>query len=566
MTALPPAAVIPARDSTRRLSVLTLALLAATGATDAAYLVGLLAAGGDPDPIVGVGLSLATQWVPVSLFWLVVARTRSLPVLFVAAGVTLSALGDSYYAFAMDADGYLASPSLADAGYLLFYPLLIVALVLLVPRHLGRVGGVAVLETCVATLGAAALLAVVLAPVIDGALGRGGPLDEAIAVAYPLFDLVVMAVIVGIASLPVPVGRRWGALLAGLGVFTAADIASALIDARGVYLAGTPLDAAWPLGLGLIAWWAAGMTSPPPAPKPGRTGPAALPTLAVAAGLTVLVLGTVVTVSVLAVVLAALTVGLAAVPIVFRQAMLGRMLAAQEAAVRRLTELDQEKSDLLATVNHEFRTPLTSINGHVELLLDGGAGELPTEALTMLRTIERNGTRLQHLIDEAFSASRAMATDPAPRSSVLLDGLADEIVAGFQERAADRDVRLELRVGEPAPAVLADRERLAAAIAHLVENAVKFSAPDGRVVVEVARSGDDAVVAVQDTGIGIPADDLDRLFTRFFRASNVQRAAIPGVGLGLATARQTAVAHGGDITAESAPGTGTVMTLRLPAV
>ncbi len=93
---------------------------------------------------------------------------------------------------------------------------------------------------------------------------------------------------------------------------------------------------------------------------------------------------------------------------------------------------------------------------------------------------------------------------------------------------------------------------------------MKFGRAGGRVEVNVARSGADAVIRIGDDGIGIPAEDLPRLFTRFFRASNVQRAAIPGVGLGLSTARQVVAAHGGAIDAASTLGAGTTITVRLP--
>src|SRR5690606_9383520 len=103
--------------------------------------------------------------------------------------------------------------------------------------------------------------------------------------------------------------------------------------------------------------------------------------------------------------LAALTVGLGAAPIVFRHAMLGRMLEAREEALRRLTELDQDKTDILVTMNHEFRTPLTSVIGNVDLLLDRGAGELPPEAVRSLTTMGRNAGRLKRLLDEMLSAA-----------------------------------------------------------------------------------------------------------------------------------------------------------------
>lgn len=550
----------------------TSALLWLTLGVNVVYLVGLVASGGQNTSIVNVWLALATQWIPVSVFWLVAGRTgfTRLPVVLAAAGVTFSAAGDTYFALAMDGDGHLAFPSPADAGYLLFYPLMVAALVTLVRRELHGVGRLVLLETAVATVGASAVLAVVLGPVISDALAGDTAFASAVALAYPLFDLILIAVMAGIASVPtVRIGRRWWALIIGLGVFAAADILYALLEGQGGYVAGTPLDAAWAVGLAFLTWWVAGVSDTGSAcsQTPRRGFVVSLPAIAVIAGLAVLVVGTELRLSVLAVVLAAVTVGLGAVPIIFRQAMLGRMLATQEEAVRRLTELDQAKTDILVTVNHEFRTPLTSITGHIDLLLDGHAGEMSPEAVGMLRTIERNGAKLHGLIDDTFTASLLEnREDLVVRLPLDVAALVTRAVARVEPLANSRGVGLSLEI-EPAPLVDADGAHLERALTNLIDNAVKFSPPDGHVRIFVDGSAADGgiVIRVSDNGIGIPAADIPRLFTRFFRASNVQNAAIPGVGLGLSIADQVVRAHGGTISIDSAVGHGTTLTVQLPA-
>jgi signal transduction histidine kinase len=545
-------------------------VLGLTIAVDVAFLLGLVASNGDQNPIVNVGLSLASQWIAVSVFWLVAARTgfRTPAVLLAAAAVTFSAIGDTYWSLAMDGDGYLPFPSPADVGYLLFYPLMVAALVMLVRRQLGGAGRLVLLEIAVAAVGASAVLAVALDPVITAALAGDDVVESTVAVAYPLFDVILIAVIAGIAAVPaVSIGRHRWALIAGLVIFTAADVAYALLENDGAYVAGTPLDATWAVGLLLITWWVSGMATSPASPAP-TARPAAvvrLPAIAVLAGLAILVVGTQVQLSMAAVLLAGLTVALGAVPIIFRQAMLGRMLAAQEEAVRRLTELDQAKTDMLTTVNHEFRTPLTSINGHVELLLDGGGGDLPASAVRMLETVERNGARLQSLIDATFAAAR-FANEPTPAARTVV-GVAD-LVAGSVERvaphAAQRRVHVEVAI-DPTLRVDGDETDLTRALSNLLDNAVKFSPSPGRVEVTGSALGDEVVIRIVDAGIGIPADDIPRLFEKFFRAANVQSAAIPGVGLGLSIARQIVEAHAGTIEVESVVGTRTTLTVRLPA-
>jgi signal transduction histidine kinase len=572
MTALSTAAVPSAHAESSVLRSVIGALMWAVIAINALFLVGLIVTQGTNEPFVNIGLALAGQWVPVTVFWLVAVRNgfKRLPVTLAAAGVTFSAIGDTYYTLSVDADGYLAFPSPADPAYLLFYPLMTAAVALLTSRRLAGAGRLVVLETIVATVGASAVLAVILGPVIADAMASGTVLESSIALAYPLFDLILIAAIAGVASVPtVRIGRRWWALVTGLAIFAAGDVTYALLAADDAYVVGTPLDATWTVGLAFITWWVAGVSaSSSTYVHPPRGGvPFSIPAVAVLAGLAVLVVGTVVEVSPLAVILAALTVGLGAVPIVFRQAMLGRLLATQELAVLRLTELDREKTDLLVTVNHEFRTPLTSINGHVELLLDGAMGDLPPAATDALRTIERNGEKLQSLIDDTFTAARLEDSEVvAERSPVSVAGLVARAEARVEPLATSRGVTLAVTYEGDELEVEADGPHLERALANLIDNAVKFSEPGGWVTVTAHGSAADGevVVRVVDTGIGVPAEDLPRLFTRFFRAANVQSAAIPGVGLGLSIAQQIIHAHGGTIAIDSVIRQGTTVTVRLP--
>ena len=558
-----------ATPGTLSFSRITTALVWLMVALDAAFLLGLIVSAGQNSPAVNVWLSLGTQWIPVSIFWIVAwhGGFRQSAVILAASAVTLSAVGDTYYSLAMDADGYLPFPSPADAGYLLFYPLMVAALVMLVRKQIRGVGSLVLLETVVATVGAAAVLAVVLDPMISDAMGSESALDSAIAVAYPLFDLLLLAVIAGIASVPtITVGRRWWALITGLSVFAVADIVYALLEHEGSYIAGTPLDATWAVGLGFITWWVAGSALPAKERLAARRFPLPIPAVAVFAGLAVLVLATQIQLSVLAVVLAALTVGLAAMPIIFRQAMLGRVVAAQEEAMHRLTDLDQDKSDMMVTLNHEFRTPLTSINGNVEVLLDGDAGELPDLAVRMLRTIENNGARLQDLVDDMLTVSRLEAGEAATRNPIYVSGLVTRAAALVAPIARNRGVDLRTECDNFALVVDADGTQLERALVNLVDNAVKFTASGGTVVVgaEGPTPEGHIVIRVSDTGMGIPAADIPRLFTRFFRASNVQDAAIPGVGLGLSITHRVVLAHEGTLDVDSTLGRGTTMTVRLP--
>ena len=133
--------------------------------------------------------------------------------------------------------------------------------------------------------------------------------------------------------------------------------------------------------------------------------------------------------------------------------------------------------------------------------------------------------------------------------------------------AGARNVRLQLSATEQALTVWGDPVRLGQAVDNLISNAVKFTPPGGRVAVTIGTLGDDddrASICVSDTGVGIPAEEIDRLFTRFFRASTATKNAVPGVGLGLTITKAIALAHGGHIGVASTVGEGTSFTLDLP--
>lgn len=305
-------------------------LVALTGVLVLAYFLGLMTPDGKR-PFVNVGLSAVAQSAPVLIFWIVAYRTRFArrEVVCAAVGVTAWVCAEVFYAFAKDRDGNLPFPSIADVGYLLFYPFILAALVVMVRRQSRIARRSDVLDAVVAALGAAAVFAAALTPVMGATFDGSDLLADIVSLAYPLLDVILVAVIVGIAASPrLDLGPRWMSLVAGLAVFAAADVAFANLENNGSYSANTPLNASWALGLLLIAWWVEGFGRPDDAPsRPGnrsfsRSLP--LPAIAVVAGLAVLLVGTQVPISVLALVLAGATVGLAAVPLIFRQAVLHR--------------------------------------------------------------------------------------------------------------------------------------------------------------------------------------------------------------------------------------------------
>jgi two-component system phosphate regulon sensor histidine kinase PhoR len=231
----------------------------------------------------------------------------------------------------------------------------------------------------------------------------------------------------------------------------------------------------------------------------------------------------------------------------------------------RLQELDTAKTDFMSTVSHELRTPLTSISGYLELMLDEDAGELSPPQRRMLEVIARNTRRLRELIEDMLILSKIEAGDfRISKQDVELSELVDHALAAIEPAAAKASVGLHTEVYGPLR-LTADPEQLDRVLTNLLSNAVKFTPPEGTVTVRAVREGEELVLTVADTGIGIPEAELQALFARFFRASNAIHQAIPGTGLGLAIVRTIVDHHGGSIAVASAERAGTTVTVRLPA-
>jgi signal transduction histidine kinase len=550
-------------------------LIVLTVVANVVYLGALLLPGDPASALVDIWLSETAQWAPAVLFWLVAVRTgfARWEVVLAAAATTFNTAGDTYYSLAMSSDGNLPSPSLADLGYLGYYPLLMAALVVLVRRQSRKSHQSVALDAALAVLGTSAVLAVILGPIFADATSGVPPLDGIIPALYPLFDLLLVATIVGISASPVlRIGPRWQFLVLGLLFLTGADIAYALLNHRDAYSAGTPLDAAWSIGIALTAVWVNGVDVSPSVPttissSSGRTLP--VPAISVLAGLGVLLFATQAAVPTFALVLAAATVALSAVPIMFRQASLARLLEGQELVVEQLRKLNASKSDMIGTVSHEMRTPLTSIVGFVELVLDDPAGDLPEDAKDMLRVVDRNARRLENMVDNMLTMTRLESSDATPPAApVVIARLLRATADSLRPFTTSRDVRLSITCDDSF-IVEGDERQLERVFTNVMENAIKFS-PAAGVVRIVAAPGTALVgepsveISISDSGMGIPDDELPQLFDRFFRASNARDTVVPGAGLGLAIVREIVHAHGGDIAVHSVLGEGTTFRITLP--
>lgn len=227
-----------------------------------------------------------------------------------------------------------------------------------------------------------------------------------------------------------------------------------------------------------------------------------------------------------------------------------------------LRSLDTARDDFVSNVSHELRTPLTTISGYLELVADEFEDQLQPRHERMLEATRRNVTRLKLLIDDLLALSKAEArtTEMEPIDLALL---VREVVTDVRITAARRSIRIEVTMPDAVVPVLGDRAMLHRAFLNIVTNAVKFSHEGGIVEVGLTVGGRQVQVSVTDHGIGIPAAEIDRLGTRFFRASNAIHNEIAGTGLGLRIMQTIVDKHAGDVVIDSEEGAGTTVSVRL---
>ncbi len=239
----------------------------------------------------------------------------------------------------------------------------------------------------------------------------------------------------------------------------------------------------------------------------------------------------------------------------------GRLFVFRETTSDR--EVERLKDEFLASVSHELRTPLTSILGYAEALNAGDFGQLGTEQSEFVSVIERNAKRLTRLVDDLLLTARIEShTLELNYEDVDVAALVADCAQGVTPYAESRGVQLVL---DTEPLTLrADTLRLSQLLNNLLSNGVKFTPDGGTVTVRTSLSEGVGVVEVEDTGMGIPADEQGQLFERFFRTSVAHRRSIEGTGLGLVIAKAIAERHGGRIEFESHVGEGTTFRVELP--
>jgi signal transduction histidine kinase len=225
----------------------------------------------------------------------------------------------------------------------------------------------------------------------------------------------------------------------------------------------------------------------------------------------------------------------------------------------------QSQRDFVANVSHELKTPLTSVQGFAQAMLDGTAGD-PGAVRQSAQIIHEEAGRMHRMVVDLLDLARLDAgTAELQRAPLDLEILLNGIAQRFAPQSKAARVTLETHI-EPLPGFIGDGDRLAQVFTNLVDNALKYTPPGGKVLLGARQAGGQIEIAVQDTGSGIPPDELSRIFERFYQLDKSRRGGTQhSTGLGLAIAREIVHAHGGRMEARSTVGQGSAFIVRLPA-
>jgi PAS domain S-box-containing protein len=241
---------------------------------------------------------------------------------------------------------------------------------------------------------------------------------------------------------------------------------------------------------------------------------------------------------------------------------LGRLYTFRDVTNER--EVDRLKTEFVSLVSHELRTPLTSIKGFVDLLFEFDVDRLSAEQREFLTIVQSNVDRLVTIINDLLDISRIESGRLELQWSEFdLGQTIAEVARSFQPQLDAKNQRLDLDLPSSLPYVLADRERVIQILTNLVSNAHKYTPAGGSITISARADERFFTVEVADTGMGLSAEDLGKLFTKFFRASNRATQEVRGTGLGLAITRSLVEAHGGQITATSQLGEGSTFRFTL---
>jgi two-component system phosphate regulon sensor histidine kinase PhoR len=240
----------------------------------------------------------------------------------------------------------------------------------------------------------------------------------------------------------------------------------------------------------------------------------------------------------------------------------GAVLVVQD--VTEATRYQELRKEFVANVSHEFRTPLTLIKGFVETLQDGAVND-PVKSAEFLNTIAKQVDQLTNLVGDLLELSRIESRPGLPRRILVDPGeIVRRVVELMAPAAAKKNQKISTEIAPDLPLIAGDPDYLHRALSNLVDNAIKYTPEEGVIRVVSRNDGDRVAIDVSDNGIGIPKEDLPRVFERFYRVDKSRSRDMGGTGLGLSIVKHVVQAHDGTVTVESEPGKGSRFRVTLP--
>jgi two-component system phosphate regulon sensor histidine kinase PhoR len=232
--------------------------------------------------------------------------------------------------------------------------------------------------------------------------------------------------------------------------------------------------------------------------------------------------------------------------------------------ITRLKKLENLRSEFVANVSHEIKTPLTAINASVETLLESGIGK--DDADQLLKIIGRHTERLTSIVDDILSLSKLedeKQKDAGKFSETLVENIIEAALADCREKAELKRISLNVNCNKNIVGVM-NSSLIEQALVNLIDNAIKYSEPQSSVEIESCRENGNILISVKDHGCGISEKHLPRVFERFYRVDRARSRKLGGTGLGLSIVKHIANVHGGKVEVESVVGKGSKFTIILP--
>jgi two-component system phosphate regulon sensor histidine kinase PhoR len=232
--------------------------------------------------------------------------------------------------------------------------------------------------------------------------------------------------------------------------------------------------------------------------------------------------------------------------------------------ISRLKELEKVRQDFVANVSHELRTPLTTIKGYTETLLDGALRE--EVAPQFLQVIQKHADRLAKIVEDLLTLSKVESKEfQLKKEKLHLSELIDDVLEFVKEVAEKKKISIDTVPISPSLTIEGDRNILEQVLFNLLDNAIKYSREGGKITISANQKDQNEIeVSVRDNGIGIPQEDLPRIFERFYRVDKGRSQELGGTGLGLSIVKHLISAHGGRVWAESQLGEGSIFYFTLP--